>query len=154
MQVVQPKPTRLNPSWSRYGLQAGLLEIGRDDLRSGRQRGLDPRLALQAALDGVAGEEARSDQHARIRRVRATRDRGDDDVAMPDVERLAFDRTRLASSPGFLYSVVSAVCEAALDVGQRDAAFGPLRAGHRRHDVAEIERQRIGEDRVGGSGSR
>ena len=35
------------------------------------------------------------------------------------------------------------------DRGQRDAAFGTLRSGHRGHHVAEIERQGLGEYRIG-----
>ena len=35
------------------------------------------------------------------------------------------------------------------DRGQRDAAFGTFRSGHRGHHVGEIERQGLGEYRIG-----
>ena len=40
-------------------LQAGLVQIIGDDARAGRERGLDQRIDLQAALDGLLREQAR-----------------------------------------------------------------------------------------------
>ncbi len=47
-------------------LQAGLFEVGGDDLRSGRERGFHPRRGLQALGDGVAGEQTGADEDARV----------------------------------------------------------------------------------------
>ncbi len=65
--------------------QARLVEVLGHHLRAGRQRGLHPRLALQAAGERVAGEDPRADHHRRVGRVGAARDRRDHHVAM--VER-------------------------------------------------------------------
>ncbi len=62
--------------------QPGRLVILGDDQRAGREARLHPGLHLQPALDGVAREQAGADHHARVRRVRAARDRGDDDRAV------------------------------------------------------------------------
>ena len=43
----------------------------------GRERGLDPRLARQALLDGVLGQQRRADHHRRVGRVGARGDRRD-----------------------------------------------------------------------------
>ncbi len=80
------------------GLQAGLVEIGGDDLRSGRQRGLHPRLRLEALRDGIARQQAGGDQHARVRGIGAAGDGGDDDVAVADVEVAALRRRRARSA--------------------------------------------------------
>ena len=73
------------------GLQAGLVEIGGDNLRARRERGLDPGFARQTLLDRLLGHKSGGDQHARVRRIGAARDRGDDDVAVADVEVAAGD---------------------------------------------------------------
>src|SRR4029077_17243540 len=54
------------------------VEIFGHDLRSGREAALHPWLAPEPALDGFLRDEARTDHHARIRRVRAARDLGHD----------------------------------------------------------------------------
>ena len=66
--------------------QAGLLVVVGDDLRAGRQRGLDPRLALQALLDGLLGQQRRADHHRRVGGVGARRDRRDRDRAVVELE--------------------------------------------------------------------
>ena len=50
MQVVQPIADEVEAERVEVGLQAGLVEIVGDHLRAGRQRGLHPRLDLQALL--------------------------------------------------------------------------------------------------------
>jgi hypothetical protein len=58
------------------------LEILRDDLRAGRERGLDPGLNGDAEPARIAGHQARGEHDRRIRGVRAGRDGGDDDRAV------------------------------------------------------------------------
>ena len=70
------------------GRQAGLVVVLGDDLGAGREARLHPRLPADAALDGVLRQEAGRDHHRRVRRVRAARDRRDDDGAVLEVERL------------------------------------------------------------------
>ena len=106
----------------------------------------------QALRDGVAGEQAGRDQHAGVRGVGAGGDGGDHDVAMAEVEVLAFDLDALGAFARLLVFALERGRKTALDAGQRDAAFGTLRAGHRRHDRAEVEFERVGEHRIGGAG--
>ncbi len=131
------------------GLQAGIGEILRHHLAARCQRGLHPRLGLQALGRGLARQEAGADQHAGIRCVGAGGDRGDHDVAMAEVEVAAFDREALLLALRLLVLANQRGRETGRHRRQRDAAFGTLRAGHRGHDVAEVERQRGGEHRVG-----
>ena len=72
--------------------QPGLLVVLGHDLRAGREARLHPRLAREAALDGLLGEQAGADHHGRVRGVRAGRDRRDHDGAVVDLDRLAVDR--------------------------------------------------------------
>ena len=58
----------------------GQIRLGRT--RTGRERGLDPGLALQAARQCVAGKQGGSNEIARIRGVGATGDGGDDHGAL------------------------------------------------------------------------
>jgi hypothetical protein len=62
--------------------EARLVEVLGDDARARRQRGLHPGPALQTRLHRLAGQQAGRDHDGRVRRVGATRDRGDDDRAM------------------------------------------------------------------------
>ena len=71
---------------------------------------------------------------------------------MPEVEGLAFNRHALANFARLFVFRRQRCFEAALDVRQRNAPFGTLRPGHRRHDLAEVECQRIGEDGIGRTG--
>ena len=73
-------------------LQARLVEIFGDHLAARGERGLDPRLLLQAAPVGVAGEQAGAHQHARVRGVGAGGDRRDHHVAMAEIVGCALDR--------------------------------------------------------------
>ena len=132
-------------------LQAGLRRDSRRRPASRARARSSPTASREALRDRVAGEQAGGDHHARVGRVGAARDGGDDDVAMADVE-VACPRpcTRLPSSAaGFLNSLSSAFGEARL--GVRSAAtrscgrFGP---GERGLDGGEVELQRVGEDRV------
>ena len=66
--------------------QAGLLVVVGDHLRAGRERGLDPRLALEALLDGVLGQQRGADHDRRVGGVGARRDRGDRDRAVVERE--------------------------------------------------------------------
>src|SRR3546814_3885304 len=60
--------------------------------RPWRQRGLDPRLHLEAALDRILGQETCGQHHRWIGRVGATGDRGDDHVAVVEGPGLALHR--------------------------------------------------------------
>ncbi len=72
--------------------QPGAVEVLGDDLRAGRERGLDPRLGAQAARERVAGEDAGADHHRRVGGVGAAGDRRDHDVAVVELEALAVER--------------------------------------------------------------
>ena len=133
-------------------LQAGLFEVVGDDLRSGRERGFHPRRGLQALGDGVARESAGADEDARVGRVGARRDGGDDDVAVAEVEVFAGHGIALCGFAGLFVFGFEGGEEARLGGAERDAAFGALRTGERGFDVAEVEVERGGEDGIGGAG--
>ena len=57
--------------------QAGPLVVVGDDLGAGGQRGLDPRLAGQALLDRLLGQQRGADHDVRVGGVGAGGDRGD-----------------------------------------------------------------------------
>ena len=73
------------------------LQIVRDDLRSGREAGLDPRLDREAALDRLLREQSRGHHHRRIRGVGATRNRRDHQRAVSERKFRAvhLDRNRM-----------------------------------------------------------
>ena len=71
------------------GHEPGVPQVVRDDLRAGRERRLDPRLHREPALDGLLREEAGAEHDGRVRRVRARRDRRDDDGSLREVVRHA-----------------------------------------------------------------
>ncbi len=68
---------------------------------------------------------------------------------MAEIEIAVLDRIALRCVGGLLVFAGHRRGEAFGDRGQRDAAFGALRSGHRRHHVGEIEHQLFGEHRIG-----
>ena len=130
-------------------LQPGLLQIFGHHLRARRERGLHPGLRLQALLVRLLGEQAGADQHARVGGVGAGGDRRDDDMAVGDLV-VACSATLRLLRPRRRGSPCSAFGEFRRGRGgERHAVLRALRAGERGHDGAEIELQRVGEDRVG-----
>ncbi len=77
-------PDRLEPELVQICLEPRPCQVVGHDARTRTERRLDRWTHRQATLDGLLCEEARSKHHARIRRVRARRDRGDHDIAIPD----------------------------------------------------------------------
>ena len=88
-------PDRLEAECVEVFRKSSLLVILGHDLRARSERRLHPRLSLEAALDRVLREQSRGDHHARVRRVRAARDRGDHDCAVLELELLAVVRDAL-----------------------------------------------------------
>ena len=68
--------------------QAGLVVVVGDHLAAGGERGLHPRLALQALLDRLLRQQPRPDHHRRVRGVGAAGDRGDHHRAVVDLDLL------------------------------------------------------------------
>ena len=87
-----PVADQVEPELVEVFVQARPLQVLGHDLGARRQRGLDPRLDRQPALDGVAGEDPGAEHHRRVRGVRAARDRRDHDMAV--VERRSRCRRR------------------------------------------------------------
>ena len=129
-------------------LQVGLRQIVGDDLGARRQRGLHPRLDGQALGDGVAGNEAGGNHHARVGGVGARGDRGDHHVAATEIMVAARNRHALADLAGLVPFRAHCRLERRLGIGQGDAVLRALRAGDRRDDVAQVEAEGVGEDRV------
>ncbi len=90
----------VEPELVQILLQAGFGEIFADDLRAGRERGLDPRLDREAFRHRLAGDKSRRDHHARVRGVGARRDRRDHHIAMAERMGAAFDRNALVHLGG------------------------------------------------------
>src|SRR5579885_3548855 len=107
-------------------LQPGVLKIFRDHLAAGRKRCLDPRFRLQAALGGIAGEEASGHQHIRIRCVGARGDRGNDDITVAKIEILALDRKALGGFAGLFILSLESAAEALANCAEGDTSLGTL----------------------------
>src|SRR5690606_15700990 len=129
---------------------------------------LHPGLDREALLDRVLREEARAEHHARVRGVRAARDRGDHHRAVAELElaaveldggglrdragRFAAERARVGErltvvgARALLEAVVlrrqradERAPPSALGLGERDAILRALGAGDRRDDRGEVE---------------
>ncbi|MND92551.1 hypothetical protein D3C80_847130 [compost metagenome] len=130
-------------------MQAGLGKIFADDLRSRCKRGFHPRCSLQTLGNSVAGQQTGSDENRGVRRVGAGRDGGNRHIAMAEIEIGTFHRITVIELARLLVVAFHRTGETGGDILQRNTPFRTFRAGHRRHDVAEIEFQRIGEDKLG-----
>ena len=125
-------------------LQPRLFQIIGHDLATRRQRRLHPWLGLQAQLVRLLGDQPSRDQHAGVRRIGAAGDRRDGDVAVANVEILAFHRH---AGLCLLVGIDHVGIEHIIDVGQRDPVLRPLRPGQAGHDGGQIQFQRVGEHR-------
>ena len=125
-----------------------LREIIGHHLRARRERGLDPGLHPQAALDRVLGEQPRGDHHRRVRRIGAGGDGGDHHVAVAEVEIPAFDRHAQRCLVALAVFLVEGLGEGGSGAGKRHAILRTLRSRDRRLDIAEVEMERLGEDGV------
>ena len=130
-------------------MQPGLVEIVGHHLRARRERGLDPGLHAQAALQRLLGQQSRRHHHERIRGIGAGGDGGDHHVAVAEVEILALDRHPLTRFGGLAVFLVERLGERGRRLGERHAVLRPLRPGDRRLDVSKIEMEHPGERRVG-----
>src|ERR1035437_49651 len=158
------------------GHEPRVLQVVRDDLRAGREGRLHPRLRGEPALDRLLREEAGAEHDGRVRRVRARRDRGEDDRALRELVRPAPVRDGMCLckdagrrflrrwSPAFLdplgdrgliqrrtflfQEILQTLPEYLLAVLQRNPVLRAARAGERGFDVLEVERERVREDRV------
>ena len=141
-------------------LQIRLREVVGHDFGTRRERGLDPRLRLQSALDRIAREQSRADHHGRIRRIGAARDRGDHDRAVGYVftglrngrrSAAAFvEKARHAGAVGVarFLPFLQRDAERRLHVAQRHAILRSPRTGKVRLDGRQIEFERVGELRI------
>ena len=102
------------------GQEPGLGQVLGDHARARRERGLDVRLDREAVLDRLLREQARGEHHARVRRVGAGGDRGDQHVAVADVDRSSSLRDRVGVGRLATISTTS-----------RGAPFGGFRASAR-----------------------
>jgi hypothetical protein len=111
-------------------LQAARLEVIGDHARARRKRGLDPGLGLQAATRRVAREQSGAQHKRRVRRVGATGDRRDDDVAVAQralalCGRIAADIERFAKGGG--------------RIAERDPLVRAPRARHARLSARQVD---------------
>ena len=121
-------------------MQLGADEIIGDDLRAGRQRGFDPRLNRQATLTCLLRDQSSGDHHRWVRGVGAARDRSNHDVTVLQLGVVGGDDVALKTWK--LGAVIG------LRVGQRNTVLRPARAGDRGNNIAQINRNRVGEDRL------
>ena len=149
MQVVQPKPTRLKPSASRSPCRPAFLKYSSTICEPGASEVFTHGLDFRPFCDRVAGEKAGADHHARVRGVGAGGDRGDHHVAVAEIVIGAVHLHALADLAGLAELLLHGAEELGLGGVERHAVLRALRAGKRGHHVAEIEFERVGEDRVG-----
>ena len=141
---VEAKPVEV---W----LQAGLVEIIAHHARTRRERSLDQRRQLEAALDRALGQEPGGQHHAGVGGVRATRDRGDDHVTVAKRLGAVTVHRHIGRDLG---QVATVPPEAAVGdrlgkerlklpakAGHLDAILRPSRPGHTGLDGAQVERQ-------------
>ena len=151
------------------GREAGLIEVPRHDAGAGSEGRLHVGLHGEPPLDGLLGEEARGDHDRGVRRVRARRDRGDDNGAVDHPaergrevrDRRGRDRCRRDLRLGRVVDLLRPLGQSgASDPGRRlrteerapdhrelDAVLGSLRSGETRTDRREVHLDHLVEGR-------
>jgi hypothetical protein len=140
----------LKPSASRSFRESRRFEIVGDDLRAGRQRGLDPGLRRQALGPRLPGHEAGATStlgfEVLVQEVMAAITTS----PWPSIVSRPSTGTRVSEivDAGFSNSLSAAPCSgefglANLAFVERDAVLRTLGAGERGHDLGEIEFEHI-----------
>ncbi len=132
--------------------QTGLGQVVGDHLRAGGQRGLHPRLGLQALGDRVLGQQAGGDQDRRVRGVGARGDGRDDHVAVTDVEVFTLDGGAQLGVLGLAEFTRQRFGELGGGFGQQNAVLRTLGTGQRRLNGRQVELQGVREGRLGDAG--
>ena len=112
----------------QIGEQTAALEIARGRRRARRQGGLHPGRRRQPVLAGLAGEQARGEQHPGVAGVGAACDRGDGDRTVAGTRRHRGEPRRRSS--GRASRPTSLIRSSSASVGPRIA--NAVRAGSRR----------------------
>ena len=148
-------------------LQPGGLEIAAHHLAAGRERGLHPRLAVEPERPRLPRHQAGADHHVGVRGVGAGGDRRDHHRPVADRVVLALDlrgsahlrRARDRDGPALVGHRLGAVRDVDAAVVGDGAVEGvgrhvegrvvlrPLRPRDRRHDLGNVEMQRVAIDR-------
>src|SRR5207237_3933867 len=79
-----PVADQIEPELVEIFLESGFVEIIGDDARAGRERSFYGRIDLQPALHRFLCQQAGGEHYARIARVGATGDRGNENAPVPD----------------------------------------------------------------------
>src|SRR4029078_4032706 len=127
----------VDPELVEVRRETGPLVVVADHLGPRRERRLDPRLALEALLHGVPGQQRRADHHARVGGVGARGDRGDGHGAVADLDLLAVETGR-RGRVDVLGVVFERLRERLPRLGDLDPVLGPLRPGQGRYDGREV----------------
>jgi hypothetical protein len=146
----------VEPELVQIGKQTSGVQILRHHARSWSETRLDVRFDLEAALDCLLGDKARSEHDARVRRVRARRDGCNGDVAVLKLSGdavLVRDACRVlevfrpSSEPARADRRHERSGEGLLDIRKLDPVLRALRPGDARHDVAQVELEDVEEFR-------
>src|SRR5690606_30869337 len=124
------EPDKVEADLVEFLLQAGFLQIFCHDLGSRSQRGLYPRLLLEAEPIGVAGKQARTDQHRGVRSVGAGGYGCDHYIAMAEIIVRALDRVAPVDFSRLLVFRFHRLGEAGGNVLDCLAPFRTLGPGH------------------------
>ena len=148
--------------------QPGGGEVFGHHLGAGGQRALDPRLALEAFLHGLLGQQAGGHHHAGVGGIGAGGDRRDHHGAVAQRVALAVHlvvdlvlrgvadghaTAAFAFQATFLFTrrlelQAEEVFEGLADLGQGDAILRAFRAGQAGFDLAHVQFQGVGEYRL------
>ncbi len=133
----------------QFGLQARAVEVVGHNLRSRCERGLHPRLGLQAQRTCLFRHQACRDQHGGVGGVGARGDGRDHHVAVTDLV-IGASHLGLLVLVGFGHAQAAGqfLLERLVRTLQHDAVLRALGAGDGRHDGLKVEFQRIGEHGV------
>ena len=128
--------------------ETGLVEVGGDHQRAGRQAGLDPRLDLEAELIGLLGEDASADHDRRIGSIGARSNRRDHYCTVLHFDVVAVDRNRGGATGRAGGGVDFKLLEiGGLDGSQINAVLRTLRARESGYHAAHVEFHGVGVDR-------
>ena len=137
---------RLETELIKVRRQTGLFQIVRDDARTGRERGFDEGIYFEALRDGLLGEQAGREHHARVGSVGAAGDGGNQNGTVAELRATDFsgDGRKLF---GFFAKTIfrNGLREGAdkllLHLRELDAILRALRTGDARPHGREIERE-------------
>lgn len=133
-------------------MEEGVLEIGGEEMREGRKRGIEKWISIEEIGERVEGKKERGDKKDRVRGVGERSDGGNKKIEMEKIEVLKIEGIEGGMESGIIVLGLKRGREEGEDVLKWDEELREIREGNRRKEIENVEIEKVGEERIWGDG--